>query len=247
MRISETFSRSRPRLVSATALLLACATSGCMTAPPGDARIWMGQVAEGRQTFAKPVKSWKELKFTNLVRQQTDFSCGAAALATIFNYAYGRDTSEQQVLVNMLKVADPDVVREKGFSLLDMKNYTNAIGMTSEGYEVPYQALRQLKVPAIVLLNIKNYKHFVVVRKAEDDRIHLADPALGNRVMGRGDFEKAWNRVVFVIVGEGFNPDTVLMDPPPPLSARRLFEMRSPVANAEVYDFGFGPAFNFVL
>src|SRR3546814_3985554 len=63
----------------AAALLLACATSACMTAPAGDARIWMGQVAEGRQTFSKPVKSWKELKFTNLVRQQTDFSCGAAA------------------------------------------------------------------------------------------------------------------------------------------------------------------------
>src|SRR3546814_20453572 len=71
-----------------------------MTAPAGDARIWMGQVAEGRQTFSKPVKSWKELKFTNLVRQQTDFSCGAAALATLFNYAYGRETTEQQSLVN---------------------------------------------------------------------------------------------------------------------------------------------------
>src|SRR3546814_18247994 len=80
----------------AAALLLACATSACMTAPAGDARIWMGQVAEGRQTFSKPVKSWKDLKFTNLVRQQTDFSCGAAALATIFHYAYGRATTEQQ-------------------------------------------------------------------------------------------------------------------------------------------------------
>src|SRR3546814_670784 len=218
-----------------------------MTAPAGDARIWMGQVAEGRQTFSKPVKSWKELKFTNLVRQQTDFSCASDLLATIFNYSYGRETTEQQVLVNMLKVSDPEIVRDKGFSLLDMKNYTQAIGMASEGYEVPYEALRQLKVPAIVLLNIKDYKHFVVVRKAEDDRIHIADPALGNRVMGRGDFEEAWNGVVFVIVGEGFNPNTVLMDPPPPLSARRLFEMRSPVPNAEVYDFGFGPAFNFVL
>src|SRR3546814_14764283 len=112
----------------------------------------------------------------------------------------------------MLKVSDPEIVRDKGFSLLDMKNYTQAIGMASEGYEVPYEALRQLKVPAIVLLNIKDYKHFVVVRKAEDDRIHIADPALGNRVMGRGAFEAAWNGVVFVIVGEGFNPNTVLMD-----------------------------------
>src|SRR3546814_17100881 len=77
----------------AAALLLACATSACMTSPAGDARIRMGQVAEGRQTFSQPVKSWTELKFTNLVRQQTDFRYGDEALATKINYSYGRETA----------------------------------------------------------------------------------------------------------------------------------------------------------
>lgn len=229
------------------AIFLLTATAGCATAPPGTTRIWMGQVAQGQQSLAKPVSSWRALKFTNLVRQQSDFSCGAAAAATIFKYAYGKDTNEQQVLVNMLKIADPDLVREKGFSLLDMKNYAQAIGMKGEGYSVAYNALEQLKVPVISLLNIRGYKHFVVLRKARGDYVHVGDPALGNRIMSRADFEKAWNGVVFVFLGEGYDPETVLLDPPPPLSARRLFEMRSPVQNAEVYDFGLGPAFNFVL
>jgi uncharacterized protein len=230
-----------------TCLALALSLSGCATAPARDTPIWLGQVSQGQHVLAKPVTSWKSLKFTNLVRQQTDFSCGAAAAATIFKYAYGKDTTEQQVLVNMLKVADPDVVREKGFSLLDMKNYAEAIGMKGEGYEVPYESLSALKVPAIVLLNIKGYKHFAVLRKVRGDYVHVGDPALGNRVMTRPDFEEAWNGVVFVYLGEGFDPETVLLNPPPPLSARRLFEERSPIQNAEVYDFGFGPAFNFVL
>ncbi|MDT9598989.1 C39 family peptidase [Sphingosinicella rhizophila] len=234
-------------LRTSVALPLAIIVSACTTAPTKQANIWMGQVAQGDQSISRPVQSWKAMKFTNLVPQQTDFSCGAAALATIFNYAYGRKTTEPQILVNMLKIADPDIVREKGFSLLDMKNYTNAIGMQGEGYAVPYEALADMKVPGIALLNIKGYKHFVVLRKVNGDYVHVGDPALGNRIMTRRDFQKAWNGVVFVIVGEGYDPNTVLRNPPPPLSARRLFEQRSPVPNAEVYDFGLGPAFNFVF
>lgn len=221
--------------------------SGCAGAPTKQANIWMGQVAQGHQSVHKPVQSWKALKFTNLVPQQTDFSCGAAALATIFNYAYGRKTTETQVLVNMLKIADPDIVREKGFSLLDMKNYAQAIGMRGEGYAVPFASLADMKVPGITLLNMNGYKHFVVLRKVEGDYVHVGDPALGNRIMKRPDFEEAWNGVVFVVLGEGFDPNTVLRNPPPPLSARRLFEQRSPVPNADVYDFGLGPAYNFIL
>ena len=247
MGLSSTPLTSVKRAFRLAVLGMLCSLSACMTAPASDTPVWLGQVSQGNQTLTKPVKSWKELKFTNLVRQRTDFSCGAAALATIFNYAYGRNTTEQQVLVNMLKVADPDIVREKGFSLLDMKNYAQAIGMKGEGYGVDYATLQELKVPGIILLDIKGYKHFVVLRKVEGRHVHLGDPALGNRVMTDKSFKESWNGVVFVIVGEGYDPNTVLLNPPPPLSAARLFEQRSPVANAEVYDFGLGPAFNFIL
>ncbi len=226
--------------------LLAVLSTGCMTMPQGVAPVAAVQ-GQGGQLVYKPLASWKERKFIDMVRQRTDFSCGAAALATIFNYAYGKQTSEQQILVNMLKIADPDLIREKGFSLLDMKNYVAAVGMTGQGYEVEFDALKQLKVPAIALLDIRNYKHFVVVRKADDDFVYVADPALGNRVMRRQNFEASWNNVVFVVVGEGFDANTVLMNPPPPLSAARLYGLRSPVLNAEAYDFGLGPAYGFVF
>jgi predicted double-glycine peptidase len=232
------------------ALVIAAITlglGGCVTAPATAPMVWLGQVAQGEQSRQIKVRDWKSMKFDDLVKQQTDFSCGAAALATIFNYAYGRTTTEQQVLVNMMKVADPDLVREKGFSLLDMKNYVRAIGMSGEGYAVDFDALPSLKVPAIVLIEIRGYKHFVVLRKVQGESVHIGDPALGNRVMSSSRFRDAWNGIVFVVAGEGFDPDTVLLNPPLPVSARRLFEERSPVPNAEVYDFGLGPAYNFVF
>ncbi len=148
------------------------------------APVWLAPLASGNQTIvSKPLHSWKDMKFDGLVRQQTDFSCGAAVLATVFNGAYGKHATEAQVLVNMLKIADPAVVKDKGFSLLDMKRYVNEVGFAAEGYKVSFDALHHLKVPGIVLLNLKGYHHFVVVRKATVNLVQLGDPALGNRVM----------------------------------------------------------------
>lgn len=240
--------RTPARLVMVLAAgCAAMALSACASAPASQAPIQISTVSEGAPYVAKSVKSWKDLKFVNVVRQQTDFSCGAAAVATIFNYAYGKTTSEHQVLVNMLKVADEATVREKGFSLLDIKTYVEAIGMRGEGYTVDYPALADLKVPSLVLLNPRGYRHFVVLRKADADYVYVADPALGNRVMSRREFEKTWNHVVFVILADGYDPATVLRKPPPALSARRLFDQRAPIADAEIYDFGLTNAFNFVL
>ena len=86
---------------------------------------------------------------------------------------------------------------------------------------------------------MKGYKHFVVIRRAEGNFVHIGDPALGNRAMSRRNFERAWNGVVFVVLGEGYNPDNVLRNPPSPLSARRLIDHYSPIRSATPEDFGF--------
>lgn len=225
--------------------LLAIATAGCMTAPAQDTPLWLGQTADGARITPVALTSWKDRKFIGLVRQRTDFSCGAAVMATIFNEAFGRSTTEQQVLVNMLKIADPDIVREKGFSLLDMKYYAQSVGMEAEGYRLEYDQLIKLDLPAIALLDIKGYKHFVVIRKAWPDRIAIGDPALGNRTMTRASFEESWNDVGFVIAGEGYDPGNALINPPSPLSAGRLLALHAALPAAETAEFGSISAFRF--
>jgi hypothetical protein len=82
---------SRLMLIAPTAsVLLLSSLTGCATAPAGPSQVWLGQVSQGAPTQTVQLKSWKELKFNDLVRQQTDFSCGAAAMATIFRHAYGK-------------------------------------------------------------------------------------------------------------------------------------------------------------
>jgi predicted double-glycine peptidase len=217
-----------------------------MTAPAWEERpLWIGPVTSGTEIIDTRVTSFQERKFLDIIRQRTDFSCGAAAVATIFSYGYGRRTNETQILVNMLRVADPVVVRQRGFSLLDIKRYVEAIGMRGEGYQVPFESLYELRVPVIVLLDTRGYKHFVVLRKARDGYVQIADPALGNRILWREDFEAGWNGIVFAILAEPYDQNNILANPPEPLSARRLYALNSPVFNAEIYDFGIGPATQF--
>ncbi|AOL24295.1 hypothetical protein Ga0102493_11151 [Erythrobacter litoralis] len=245
MKSARRHGAARPAAAAAALAALALAT-GCASAPEGEAvPLWLGAVTTNGPTLAVSLSSWKEMKFDNLVRQRTDFSCGAAALATVFNYAFGRETTEEQVLVNMLRVADPDVVRKKGFSLLDMKTYSQSVGYEAEGYRVDYATLEKLDVPTIALLDIRGYKHFVVVRRAWGDRIAIGDPALGNMTMPREKFEEAWNGILFVISGDGYVPDNILRNPPEPLSARKLLELTATMPGAELAEFGFGPRISF--
>lgn len=186
------------------------------------AEIRLGTVIPGAGVVRKNVLSARERRYVNLVQQETDFSCGAASLATILKYAYDRDVTEKEVLLGMLEVSDEEVVRERGFSLLDLKRYAEKVGLRGVGLKLEAQHLDKIVIPTIVLLDIRGYKHFVVFKKAKGDRVYVGDPALGNKVMSRSDFVAAWNGIILALVGEDFDEQTVLLQPAEPLSARRL-------------------------
>lgn len=199
----------------------------------------IGGILPGGALISKNIVSMKEMHYINLVRQQTDFSCGAAALATILNYAYNYDLTEREVVAGMLKVSDEEIVRQKGFSLLDIKNYVETLGLRGRGYNVEPEILERIKIPTIVLLDIRGYKHFVVLKKTTQDKVYIADPALGNRVMDKQEFIDGWNAVTFAVVGDGFDRDTILLRPREPLTAMTTVDNWRPLTDAELLEFGF--------
>ena len=158
--------------------------------------------ADSEMPLNKPVKSMAELRYRSVMRQQQDFSCGAAAVGTLLRYGYGLDIDERRVIADMMKVSDPKQVAEQGFSMLDMRNYVQTLGFRGRGYRVDMAALRDLAIPVIVLLSVNGYQHFVVVKRAAQGRVFIADPALGNRIMQEWEFAPAWNGLVFAIVGD---------------------------------------------
>jgi len=102
-------------------------------------------VLPGGAVVFKPIQSVRERKFADLVQQKTDFSCGAAALATILRQAYWLDVDEEQIIEGMLSHSDQDLVRVQGFSMLDMKRYVESIGMRARGYRVATETLSEIK------------------------------------------------------------------------------------------------------
>jgi len=147
--------------------------------------------------------------------------------------------TEAEVLRGLFQVSDEEKVRQRGFSLLDLKRYIQKQGMRGRGYRLTAESIEQVKMPTIVLLDIKGYKHFVVFKKATPDAVYLGDPALGNRIMSKEDFVASWNGVIFAVIGEGFNTDTVLLRPSEPLTAQGLKSVHVLVNEVALLDFGF--------
>ncbi len=192
--------------------------------------------------YRQPVESMQERRFRNLVRQHTDYSCGAAALATILRYAYHLEADEATVIEGMMGVSDPALVHQRGFSLLDIKRYVESLGMRGRGYRISEERLRSLRVPGLVLMDVRGFRHFVVLKQVRDDMVELADPILGNRVVPLKDFLAAWpSRAVFVVIGSDFDRNTVLLLPSEKPSARALYARQGQrsITDAELVDFGF--------
>jgi predicted double-glycine peptidase len=150
--------------------------------------------------FTVPLTSLKEIRFKTTLRQQYDFSCGSAAVATLLTHHYGHPVSEQFVFEQMFLRGDQGKIRKEGFSLLDIKRFLAGRGFKADGFELPLQKLIDARLPAIVLVSDKGYHHFVVVKGMADGRVLIGDPAGGTRSLARAAFEAIWSsKLLFVI------------------------------------------------
>ena len=146
---------------------------------------------------ARQVKSLLEMRHENVVVQQWDLSCGAAALTTLFNYQHDDAITERDVAIGLMNRAEyienPMIVRiREGFSLLDLKRFADARGYKGIGYgNLSLENLVE-KAPIMVPINTLGYNHFVIFRGMHGNRVLLADPAGGNRTMLIKTFEDSW-------------------------------------------------------
>jgi hypothetical protein len=173
--------------------------------------------------YALRVTSLKEARFGTTIPQRYDFSCGSAATATLLTFQYGTPVSEEEVFARMYRSGDQGRIRAEGFSLLDMQRFLAEQGFQADGFELPLDELMREGLPAIVLLNDRGYRHFVVIKGIENGRILIGDPARGTRAMPLSRFRALWdNDVLFVVHNRRerarFNhPDDWRTAPPAPL------------------------------
>lgn len=181
-------------VASLSVALCACTASPL---PESGSRVNYG----GQLEFGLPVTSLVGRRFGTVVRQQFDFSCGSAALATLLTYHYDDPQDERTVFVGMFRDGDQAQIRRLGFSLLDMKRYLAARGVAADGYQVSIDQIRQAGTPGIALIDFNGYKHFVVVKGVVGTSVLIGDPSLGIRREDVAIFARQWNGVFFVLNG----------------------------------------------
>ncbi|WP_020158267.1 MULTISPECIES: C39 family peptidase [Methylobacter] len=154
----------------------------------------------GGGNFSIPVTSFAERRFKTVYRQQYDFSCGSATLASLLTYHYGDAVDEQSVFVDMYQNGDQQLIQKKGFSLLDMKFYLERRGYQANGYKINLDQLSDANAPAITIIDHKGYLHFVIIKGLNDREVLVGDPAVGLKTIPRDEFQEMWgNRILFLI------------------------------------------------
>jgi len=155
----------------------------------------------------RPSMSMKDLRDQSLVKQHFDFSCGAAALATMLRYGLGDEVTEQQILIDLFtRLSDDEkkTAERTGFSLLDLQRVAQKRGYAAEGFRLEPAQLRMLAGPVIAFIQPRGYKHFAVLRGVSGDRAYLADPSRGNMRQPMYAFLNDWVQddgkgIIFVV------------------------------------------------
>ena len=131
----------------------------------------------------RPARSMKDERDRNVVKQRFDFSCGAAALATLLRYGLGEQVTERDVLTQLDGLLNDDeriAVQRTGFSLLHLQRVAQARGYQAEGFRLSAEQVAMIAGPVLVFIEPRGYKHFAVLRGIRGDRAYLADPSRGN-------------------------------------------------------------------
>jgi predicted double-glycine peptidase len=141
------------------------------------------------------VKSIKEMREDEMVLQRLDYSCGSAALSTMFTSYLHQAYTEEEIIDFLLQSGNMQkFLARKGFSMLDLKRFAEAHGVKAIGYELDLESLAELNQPVLIPLfrKAQDMRHFVIFRGMHDGRVFLADPAVGRTVIPVAQFEEEW-------------------------------------------------------
>lgn len=125
-------------------------------------------------------QSTKYKKFP-LYKQKYTMDCGPSCLHMISKY-YGKTISDQ-------RLSDLCSLNSEGTSVSRLCQVADSIGLNVLAVLVPYEALREIPLPAIALWN---KHHYIVIYKLNNSSIFIADPMLGFRKYIKEEFIRGW-------------------------------------------------------
>ena len=162
-------------------------------------------VRDGDRTFRRKVRNYKDLKRQNIVMQQRDYSCGAAALATVAHFYWGDNVDEEfflTILDHILTLEEAEDRVENGLAMSDLRRAAVEAGYKAIVGKVSFDKLAESKVPLIVGITVDGYDHFVVYRGTDGIYVYLADPIRGNLRIRSHEFVKQWQKNAILAIAK---------------------------------------------
>ena len=191
-------------------------------------------------------RHWTALRDQQVIRQEKDFSCGLAALATVLTYYFERPVTEAQLL-DQLELPDSQTLarqlareglpltdrerlqslRERGVSLALLARLARTHGLRARGVSLRPEALSRLSMPAIAYVEPGGSPHFTLIRGVDQrGHVQVADPSWGNRLFTGDDFAGIFaprgtqrGRLLLLLPSDAASPasDWFRIDRPQPL------------------------------
>jgi ABC-type bacteriocin/lantibiotic exporter with double-glycine peptidase domain len=115
--------------------------------------------------------------------------CGTTCLAIIFKY-YGY----YDIRAFLTEKAG---VNTEGIDLYTISELAEGFGFETEGYKLEFNQLSEIQFPCIA-----HYEgnHFVVIYKVKNNKVWIADPAIGKYTLEKKEFCEKWNGVVLNLI-----------------------------------------------
>jgi predicted double-glycine peptidase len=160
-------------------------------------------VRDPKHTFQLRVPDWVELKRRNIVMQRRDYSCGAAALATVGRYYWGDNVDEDLFLRALDSILTDEEIAdriENGLAMSDLRRAAVDVGYQAVVGRITYKQLLEVKVPVIVGISPEGHDHFVVFRGTDGMWVYVADPIRGNVRMPIREFIDQWQENAILAV-----------------------------------------------
>ncbi|MDW3192359.1 MAG: peptidase domain-containing ABC transporter [Cytophagales bacterium] len=123
-----------------------------------------------------------------ILRQTGMMECGTTSLAMVFKF-YGYYDIKRFL-------AEYAEVNKEGIDLYTLAQIAQSFGFEADGYQMGYEHIAQVSLPFIAHFD---GNHFVVVYKATEQKVWVADPANGKRVYSKKEFEEKWNGIGLVL------------------------------------------------
>lgn len=181
----------------ATAILMGCGwPAWAQLGPP---------IRDGEHRFARRVENYTDLKKKNIVMQKRDYSCGAAALATVAKYYWGDNVDEEfflAILDHLLTLEEAQERVKNGLAMADLRKAAVEAGYTAVVGRVSFEKLTESKVPLVVGITVEGYDHFVVYRGTDGLYVYLADPIRGNLRIRSNEFIKQWQKNAILAIAK---------------------------------------------